>query len=113
MMGSDNADTSTDISASPAPILNGVLCFTAYVMSREKIRNVHTMVMISFSVDTLSEAKDVLWDECGEHLEAKQQRQNSNNRSKKDVIITDVLDALYSLDNRHMMPLFAIDPSGI
>ena len=69
--------------------------------------------MNSFSIDTLSEAKYVLWDECGEHLEAKQQRQYSKNRSKKDDIITDILDALYSPDIRLMMPLFAIDPSGI
>ena len=48
-----------------------------------------------------------------EHLEAKQQRQDSKNRSKKDAIITDILDALYSLDSRRIMPLFAIDPSGI
>ena len=60
-----------------------------------------------------SEAKNVLWDECGEHLEAKQQRQYSKNRSKKDAIITDILDALYSLDSRRMMPLFLIDTSGI
>ena len=53
------------------------------------------------------EAKDVLWDEWGE------QRQDSKNRSKKDAIITDILDALYSLDSRRMMPLFTIDPSGI
>ena len=78
-----------------------------------KIHNVHAMVINSFSVDTLSDAKDVLWDEYGEHLEAKQQRQDSKNRPKKDAIITVILDALYSLDNRRMMPLFAIDPSGI
>ena len=113
MMASDNADTSTDMSASTAHIFNVVLCYTAYGMSCAKIHNVHTMVMSSFSVDTLSEAKYVLWDECGEHLEAKQQRQDSKNRSKKDAIITDMLDALYSLDSRRMMPLFAIDPSGI
>ena len=61
----------------------------------------------------MSDAKDVLWDECGEHLEAKQQRQYYKSRSKKDAITNDILDALYSLDNRRMMPLFAIDPSGI
>ena len=107
MMASDNADTATDMSASTAPIFNVVLCYTAYGMSCAKIYNVHTMVMSSFSVDTLSEAKDLLWDECGEH---KQQRQDSKNRSKKDAIITDILDALYSLDSRRLMPLFAIDP---
>ena len=79
MMGSDNAD----VSASPAPIFNVVLYCNAYGMSCAKIHNVYTMVMSSFSVDILSEAKNVLWDECGEHLEAKQQRQDSKNRSKR------------------------------
>ena len=49
-------------------------------MSCAKIHNVHTMVMSSFSADTLSEEKCDLWDECGEHLEAKQQRHDSKNR---------------------------------
>ena len=70
MMESDNADTSTDRSSSPAPIFNVVLCYTAYGMSCAKIHNVHTMVIRSFAVDTLSDAKYVLWDECGEHLES-------------------------------------------
>ena len=30
---------------------------------------------------TLSEAIDVLWDECGEHLEAEKQYQDSKTRS--------------------------------
>ena len=50
MMVSDNADTSSDRSASPAPIFNVVLCYTAYGMSYAKIHNVHTMVISSFSV---------------------------------------------------------------
>ena len=32
---------------------------------------------------------------------------------KMDATITDILDALDSLDSRRMMPLLAIDPSGI
>ena len=76
-MISNNADTSTDMSASPALIFHVVLCYTTYGMSCEKIHNVYTMVMSSFSVDTLGEAKYVLWNEYGGHLETKQQRQDS------------------------------------
>ena len=57
MMGSDNANTSTDMSASPALTFNVHMYYTAYGMSCAKIHNVHTMVMSSFSVDTLSETK--------------------------------------------------------
>ena len=71
MMGSDNAVTSTDMSESNVPMFNVVLSYTAYGMSCAKIHNVHTIVMNSFSVDELSEAKYVLWDECGEHWETR------------------------------------------
>ena len=49
----------------------------------ECILQISTMFIQWFSVDTLSEAKDVRWDECGKHLEAKQQCQDSKNRSKR------------------------------
>ena len=58
------------MSASHALISNVVLCSTAYVISCTKIQNVHTMIMSIFSVETSSETKYVIWDECGEHLEA-------------------------------------------
>ena len=82
MMRSDNADTSTDMPGSHALIFNVALCYTSYGMSCENILSVHTMVVSSFSVDTLSEANYVICDECGEHLEAKQQRPDYKNRSK-------------------------------
>ena len=74
---------------SHAPIFNIVLCYTAHGMSCATIHNGYEHLL---SIK-LSEEKVVLWDKCGDHLEAKQHRQDSKNRSKKDAI-TDILDAL-------------------
>ena len=59
---------------SHAQMFNVVLCYTA------NIHKVHAMVMNNILVDPLSESNYVIWDECGEQLEAMKLGQDSKNR---------------------------------
>ena len=111
MMESYTADTSTYMSASPAPIFNVVLSYTACGMSCAKINLYNGYKQLLSRYIEWCKICSLGW--MWRTLRIKQQRQDSKNRSKKDVIITDILDALYNLDSRRMMSLFAIDPSGI
>ena len=104
--GSSNIDDAVEFKV----IVNTLLAYAQYCISCATADNTHHVLCSHFSSTEISVAKDVLWKTM-EYAETK--RTNSSKRTVDEANISDILTALYKLDQMDDIPLFYINPKGI
>lgn len=117
---SDDSNGANDIEGSKSSnsndsesvlIVNTLLTYAEYCMSCASPDNMRQVLCSHFTIDEITDAKEILWDSFD--LGELPKRANSANRSACEAHISDIMNALYSMDSSAVKHTFYVDPKGI
>ena len=96
-------------------VVNTVLTYVMYSMSRANADSLVQVMNSTFSDEEMVSAKNVLWSAGDEKILGKNlKRTSSENRTKRFILCTDVVEAMQKLDERgEPMPQFVCDADGV
>ena len=88
-------------------ILNELLTYLVYYINECSIINIKKVINDFFTNSEILEAKNLLWEECKDHLGEYIARKNSNNRQSSEANVEDIIDAIFKLEQESKLPEFA------
>ena len=95
-------------------ILQPLLTYTFYALLSGTAENVKKAVVGHFTSDQITEAKNVLQEECNiDIIGPKQRRTDSQKRTQKEADCADIIAAISKLDGDGDAPVFVIDASHL
>ena len=107
----EGSKSSNSSDSEPVLIVNTLLTYAEYCMSCASPDNMRQVLCSHFTIDEITDAKEILWDSFD--LGELPKRANSANRSACEAHISDIMNALYSMDSSAVKHTFYIDPKGI
>lgn len=97
-----------------AVVIEPVLSYAWFSMQNSSHDLITTAIMGYFSLEAVTNAKNVLWDVAeASIIGEKPRRRGTANRNEKSAHVSDILEALVKLDKADQVPCFAIDALSI
>ena len=102
------------VSLSTMAIKNVVLCVAHYFMQSSSHVMIKRVLLSQYTPDQLSEAKEALWKDADKAVLGKlQNRRGSLLRSKSEVVVDDIVEAMVKLDEVNKTPEFIMSSMDI
>ena len=88
---------------------SALLSYASSAVQNSAIENIKSAILEHFSLQEISNAKDILWEKCDVTIIGdKLKRRDSSVRSEKEANVHDLMVALTKLDNSDLLPTFAV-----
>ena len=95
-------------------LMQPVLAYVSFALQSGPAENVKNAVLGFFSAEDIIEAKNKLWEFCGETaLGEKLKRKDSSTRSEREAHLFDIITALSKLDREDNAPTIVIDAMNL
>ena len=90
-------------------ICQPLLAYILFSLQSGSIENIKNAALGHFTHQEIVDAKNTLWDACGEMIGEKLNRKDSPTRSEREAHLSDIVTALTKLDTMEKSPTIVID----
>ena len=89
-------------------ILNELLAYLSHYYDSCNFDSLKTAILDGFLPQEITEARNILWENCGEYLHQYKDKRSSQNRSALEAQVNDILEGFRTLDRTQCsVPIFA------
>lgn len=115
--GATTIQGNAEVEQVPAPevlIHSELLCFMQHYSQSCSPDKIKRVVMCFYDNEQIMQAKDILWQKCGEKLKEYVRRRTTTQRSMEEANIADIWEALDDLDRQnYAVNFYAVDLSKV